>query len=106
MDALPEPREIEGAIIKLTIEYPREYDVMIDEATLRKHAAGAFEFHVVRHPQSETRIRLPADQTISSLSPLELLEQYWLAGHADPAQIETLKGLARSIIASEEGVPQ
>ena len=102
-DALPDALELEGAIIKLTVEYPREYDALIDEAALRRHAAKAFEFHLVKRPQNETRIRLPADQTISSLSPLELLEQYWKAGHTDPTQVETLKGLARDIIASEDG---
>ncbi len=103
MDALPNLRTIDGAIIKLTVEYPREYDTMIDEAALRKHAAKAFEFHLVKRPQSETRIRLPADQTISSLSPLELLEQYWKAGHMDASQAETLKSLAREIISGDHG---
>ena len=108
LDALPAPAELEEAIIKLTVEYPREYDALIDEAALRKHAAKAFEFHLVKRPQNETRIRLPADQTISSLSPLELLEQYWKAGHTDPAQIEVLKRLAKDVIedgASSERKP-
>ncbi|HTP02016.1 MAG TPA: exonuclease SbcCD subunit D [Anaerolineales bacterium] len=103
MDALGDERQLDGAIIKLTVEYPREYNALIDEAALRKHAAKAFEFHLVKRPQNDTRIRLPADQTISSLSPLELLEQYWKAGHADPAQTEALKRLARDIIAAEDG---
>jgi exonuclease SbcD len=96
--ALPDLQSIDGAIIKLTIEYPREYDALIDEAALRKHTAKSFEFHLVKRPQSETRIRLPADQTISSLSPLELLEQYWKAGHVDPTQAEVLKRLAKEVI--------
>lgn len=100
--ALPPQKELDGAIIKLTVEYPREYDALIDEAALRKHAAKAFEFHIVKRPQNEARIRLPADQTISSLSPLELLEQYWKAGHMDPAQAEILKDLARGILAGED----
>ena len=98
LDALPGLKEIEGAILKLTVEYPREYDSLIDEAALRKHAAAAFEFHIVKRPQNETRIRLPADQAISSLSPLELLDQYWKAAHTDPAQAEALKKLAKEII--------
>ena len=102
LQALPDPGDLEGAIIKLTVEYPREYDALIDESALRKRAAQAFEFHLVRRPQSETRIRLPADQTISSLSPLELLEQYWKAGHMDPAQAQVLKDLAGEIIAGED----
>ena len=55
---LPDQDELDGAIIKLTVEYPREYDALIDEPALRKHAAKAFEFHLVRRPQIEARVRL------------------------------------------------
>ncbi len=101
LDALPLDRDLDGAIVKLTIEYPREYDTLIDEAALRKLTAKAFEFHLVKRPQHDTRIRLPADQTISSLSPIELLEQYWKAVHLEPGQIDTLKDLAKDIIAGD-----
>ncbi len=103
LDALPMPKELEGAIVKLTVEYPREYEALIDDAELRKQTAGAFEFQLVKHPRNEIRIRLPADQTISSLSPVELLEQYWKAAHVEPLQAEALKQLAQQIIASENG---
>jgi len=96
--ALPSPRELDGAIVKLTVEYPREYDALIDEPALRKYVADAFEFHLVRRPQIETRVRLPADQTVSSLSPLELLEQYWRASHVEPQEIEALQRLATRIL--------
>ena len=49
--ALPKKKEIEGAIIRLIVEYPREYDSLIDESALRKYAENAFEFHLVKHPQ-------------------------------------------------------
>ncbi len=101
LDALPIERELADAIVKLTVEYPREYDAMIDEVALRRQAASAFEFQLVKRPQSDIRIRLSADQAISSLSPLELLDQYWKATHIDPSQLEALKDLARNIIASE-----
>jgi exonuclease SbcD len=103
LDALPIARELEGAIIRLVVEYPREYDALIDEAELRKQTGKAFEFQLVRRPQNDLRIRLPADQTISSLSPLELLDQYWKASHVDAAQAEELKSLAREIISSDPG---
>jgi DNA repair protein SbcD/Mre11 len=99
--ALPKPEDMEGAIVRLTIEYPREYDTTIDEPELRRQARNAFEFHLVRRPQTEARIRLPADQTVSSLSPLDLLDQYWSASHADPAEVEALQKLAREIVSDE-----
>ena len=97
--ALPARKELADAIVKLTVEYPREYDTLIDEPALRKHAEKAFEFHLVKKPQTEARIRLPADQTISSLSPLDLLDQYWRATKEKDA--DDLQKLARDIINSE-----
>jgi exonuclease SbcD len=99
--ALPAQDELEGAIVKLTVEYPREYDALIDEPALRKHAAKSFEFHLVRRPRTEARVRLPGDQVVSSLSPLDLLEQYWLAKNADPEEAKALQKLAEEIISGE-----
>lgn len=99
--ALPPQPELEAAIIKLIVEYPREYDALIDEPAIRKYAAAAFEFHLVRRPQAEARVRLPGEQTAGSLTPLELLHQYWLARNTDSAEAEALQKLAREIIADE-----
>lgn len=96
---LPDPDEMDGAIVRLTVEFPREWDALIDDAALRKHAGKAFEFHLVKRPQVEARIRLPADQTVSGLSPLELLEQYWKASHTEDADV--IQQLAKEIISEE-----
>jgi len=96
---LPDPDEIEGAIVRLTVEYPREWDTLIDEAVLRKHAEKAFEFHLVKRPQVEARIRLPADQTVSGLSPLQLLEQYWKASRTEDTEV--LHRMAQEIISED-----
>ncbi len=93
------PKEkLKDAIVRLVVEYPREWDTLIDEPTLRKYAAEAFEFHFVKRPQMESRIRLAADQTISSLAPLELLEKYWQTVETDTAEAEILQEMAREII--------
>ena len=100
VSALPKAKGLEGAIVRLTVEYPREWDTLIDDAALRKHTEVAFEFHLVKRPQVEARIRLPADQTVSSLSPLDLLDQYWRASHTEEAG--ELYKLAQEIIFGEE----
>ncbi len=97
---MPAAKKMDGAILRLTVEYPREWEGLIDEPALRAHTARAFEFHLIKRPQVEARIRLSADQTVSSLSPLDLLEQYWQAAHVDEA--ETLQKMAKEIIAEEE----
>ena len=74
---LPTPDRMTEAIVKLTVEYPRELDVFIDETALRKYAETCFEFHLVKKPKVEARVRIPQGQSISSLSPLDLLSQYF-----------------------------
>jgi len=96
---LPAPEQLADAIIRLTVDYPREWDPLIDEPALRRYAQSAFEFHLIKRPQIESRIRLPANQTVSSLSPLELLNQYWLASHAE--DVDMLQKLAKEIIEEE-----
>jgi exonuclease SbcD len=97
--ALPGPEKMAGAIIRLTVDYRREWDTLIDEPALRRHVGEVFEFHLIKRPQIESRIRLPADQAVSSLSPLELLEQYWRASQTNEA--EALQKLAKEIIEEE-----
>ena len=96
MAALPSAKKMEGAIVRLVVDYPREMDALIDEAALRKHTEKTFEFHFVKRPQMETRVRLPEDQSVSSLSPLELLDVYWRAARVDDAG--ALQKLATEII--------
>jgi exonuclease SbcD len=95
---LPPADALEGAILRLVIEYPRDWEALIDEAALREHAALCFEFHLVKRPQMETRIRLPGDQAIGSLTPLELLDLYWRASHLDLEDSQALSELAAQVI--------
>jgi DNA repair protein SbcD/Mre11 len=97
--ALPPPGELEGAIVRLTLEYPRDWEALIDEAALQEHSARAFEFHLVRRPMMKTRIRLPEDQAIGSLTPLELLDLFWRDKISDEDSPVLLK-LAGEVIES------
>jgi exonuclease SbcD len=98
-DALPTPKEMSEAIIRLSVEYPREWDALIDESALRKYAEGAFELHLVKRPQIESRVRIPEGQVVSSLSPLDLLEQYLTSAKVSNA--DELKKMAQDIISEE-----
>ncbi len=100
--ALPAPEQMVGAVVRLVVDYPREWEALIDDAALREAAAETFEFHLVKRPQMETRIRLPQDIAVGSLAPLELLDLYWRASHVEEAEIEVLTGLAQEVIASPE----
>lgn len=101
-ESLPSPEQLADAIVRLTVEYPRDWEPMIDDAALRDYAKDAFEFHLVKHPQSEARVRLPDDQAIGSMSALELLDLYWKASHTGEEDIEALNQLASKVIAAVE----
>jgi exonuclease SbcD len=101
--ALPEPDDLAEAVVRLILEYPRDWETLIDDGALHEHCSQAFEFHLVKRPQVEGRVRLPGDQSIGSMAPLELLAQYWQSGHVDPGDSAELNKLAAQIIQDELG---
>lgn len=103
LSALPPQEMLSGAIVRLVLEYPRDWEALIDEAALREYAGECFEFHLVKRPQVDTRIRLPEDQTVGSLTPLELLDLYWRASHLPDGESETLNWLADQVIRDVNG---
>jgi len=98
MAAIPSEEELDGAIMRLILEYPRPLEALLDEGAVRRKAEKAFEFHLVRRPQMEARLRLSGDQAIASLSALELLQLYWQAAGTPPQDADELQKLAEEII--------
>ena len=104
LGALPPQDELCEAVVRLVITYPQDWDSLLDEGQLRRYAEAAFEFHLVRRPQREARLRLPQDQTISSLTPLDLLDVYWRSLNADEDEAQELQAMARKVITSVSGL--
>jgi exonuclease SbcD len=96
--AMPSKEELEGAIVRLIVEYPQAWESLIDVAPLRAQAIQAFEFHLVKRPQMDSRIRLPDGKAVGSMSPLDLLKLYWDANHVLGIEQDELKRLALQII--------
>ena len=74
--------------------------MLIDETALRKHTEKAFEFHFVRKPKVEARVRIPEGQVVSSMSPLDLLDQYF--DSAKVSDKDDLQKLAQKIISEDQ----
>jgi len=102
LKALPRADKLEGAIVRLVLEYPRDWETLIDEAALREYATGAFEFHLIKRPTMEVRSRLNLEEGVSSLTPLELLDRYWRSSHVTPTEQESLQKLATEIMEEPE----
>ena len=100
--ALPHTNKLEGAIVRLVLEYPRDWETLIDESALREYTSGAFEFHLIKRPMVEARARLAQDEAVSSLTPLELLDRFWRSSHVTPTEQASLQKLAKEIIEEPE----
>ena len=91
--ALPSYTEMQDAILRLSVAYPRDWESMIDEPAIRQAAEAAFEFHFIRRPRMQVRIRLSADDPIANLPPQDLLARYWGAvppADGDPTELNQL----------------
>ena len=103
LEKLPDREVMEDAMVRLIVRYPRDWESLLDETVVRKAAENAFEFHFIRQPFSEARLRLPADQTMGSLTPLQMAEIYWKTTKTPAKEMDELTKLAGEIIASDSG---
>lgn len=95
LTALPDQEKLKNAILRLSLSYPRDWEALIDEPAIRRAAEDAFEFHLIRRPRTQVRIRLSSDESIASLPPIGLLEKYWQAvppADSDTTELNTLAG--------------
>jgi len=100
--ALPAPEKLVGAVTRLVLEYPKAWDPLIDDNAIRELLKDSFEFHFLKQPQYEPRIRLPKGKAIGSLTPEELLDQYWITSQTPEDEIKSLNQLAGEILHPDE----
>ena len=96
--ALPAEKELEGALLRLVLEYPRSWEPLLDEAAIRELGKSTLEFHFQKAPIYEPRLRLEKNQAVSELSPQELLDAYWRVSGTPEDEIQELNQLAREIL--------
>ena len=106
ISALPAPDLMEDAVVRLVLEYLRAWAPLIDDGAIHDYASAAFEFHFVKRPQMDERIRLPHDQTVGNLTPTELLEKFWQASHVPAEDVEALQELAAEILGEKEAAEE
>jgi exonuclease SbcD len=100
--ALPPEKQLVDAVTRLTLEYPRAWEPLLDEAAIRSMMDTTFEFHFHKQPIYEPRMRLPKDRSVGSLSPEELLDEYWRVSGTPPEERKELNQLAQDILHPDE----
>lgn len=99
---LPLPDEIEGAICRVQLSYPRDWEPLLDEKAIMERFATAFSIQLQKHRLAEKRSRLGDSAAVESLTPLELLETYWRSIELDESEIAAMQSLAQEILATAE----
>jgi hypothetical protein len=94
--------DMKDAIVRLVAVYPRDWEALIDDPAIRRAAENAFEFHFIRRPQVQARLRLAGDKPIASLQPKELLDLYWKSMPPAEDHPKALNALADEIIHAVE----
>ncbi len=96
---LPPPQEMKDAIGRLTLAYPREWEVFIDEPALRRYAQDAFEFHFIRHPQLKNGDKDLTRESLLGKTTVDQLDFYWKNLGLTEKEVKELKPLAEEIMA-------
>ena len=96
---LPAPEKVAGAICRIQLNYPRDWEPLLDENAINAHFADAFSLQIQKHRQLEKRARLGDTAGVESLPPADLLATYWRSNGLGESEIEALQSLAADILA-------
>ncbi len=95
---LPSPERTAGAVCRLQLSYPRDWETLLDETALARHFTDALSFYIAKQRRGENRSRLGDTIALESLSPEELLARYWESQGVAPEETASLQKLAREVL--------
>lgn len=103
MKKIPASAVLKDAIMRLAIEYPREWEPLLDEHAIREMTADTFEFHLVRKPIMENRVRLPNNKAWTDLTPMELLDAFVIRNKINDDEAGLMKKYAGDLFNQKSG---
>ncbi|MBK7896434.1 MAG: exonuclease SbcCD subunit D [Anaerolineaceae bacterium] len=98
---LPAAEDVADAICRVRLTFPRDDEPLLDERAILAHFEAAFEVKIQKHYLSSKRSRLGDAAGVETMTPLELLETYWVSEELEGAEIDLLLGLAKEVLAQE-----
>jgi exonuclease SbcD len=97
MSQLPQPDDVTDAICRVTVFYPRDWESLLDEAAITERFSQALSFQLVKKTTRENRSRLGDTVAVEEMSPLELLDQYWVTAGVGDEEAVAMQALAQEI---------
>ncbi|MEM7111744.1 MAG: exonuclease SbcCD subunit D [Chloroflexota bacterium] len=102
MAQLPDANKVEGAICRVQLTYPRDWEPLLDEKAIADHFHLAFSIQIQKQYALEKRSRLGDTIAVESLTPDELLEKYWQTIELDRDEAAAMQTLAKEILGELE----
>jgi exonuclease SbcD len=102
MRQLPDPEEVAGAICRVQLTYPRDWEPLIDEAAIAERFKLALSFHIQKHREFTNRSRLGDIVAVEALPPEELLARYWQTIGLDQEEATAMQALAKEVLGDVE----
>ena len=103
MRQLPQPEEVAGAVCRVRLSYPRDWEPLVDELAISGRFKEALSLQIQKNRQVDNRARLGDTVGVESLTPQELLAQYWRTIDLDPAETEAMQKLAKDLFIDVAG---
>lgn len=104
MRQLPEPEEVAGAVCRVRLAYPRDWEPLVDEPAISGRFKEALSLQIQKNRQVDNRARLGDTVGVESLTPEELLAQYWRTIDLDPDETEAMQKLAKEVFMDVDGL--
>lgn len=97
MQQLPEPEEVAGAVCRVRLTYPRDWEPLVDELAISARFKEALSLQIQKNRQMDNRARLGDTVGVEDLTKEELLAQYWRTIDMETAETEAMQKLANEV---------
>jgi len=98
MMQLPDAEKVIGAVCRVQLTYPRDWESLLDEKAIQEHFSEALSVQIQKHREIEKRTRLGDTLAVESMTPEELLNTYWKTVGLDEEEAVVMQELATGIL--------
>jgi len=101
LSQLPDPSRLKGAICRVQLSYPRDWEPLVDERAIGEHFKEALSVQILKHRQTGDRSRLGDLVAVETLTRQQLLDQYWSTIGLDESELEAMRVLAKDVLTAQ-----
>ena len=98
MMQLPDAEKLAGAVCRVQLRYPRDWESLLDEKAIQAHFSEALSVQIQKHRELEKRTRLGDTLAVEAMTPEQLLTTYWKTVGLDEAEAVVMQALAVEVL--------